>query len=499
MANPVAAFMWRLARCLQSPESRKHEAGQPGSDYSGGHRLTATYGEWRAKALLEDARSGAEQWKAQEESTHYDYKIIRYRLDELVAVRNSGDLMRLLYYLNEGLHGNMGGMGSPQLYTRAKSGTKNLITDYVREVELALHQLVAASDGELSRPEKRAYLTRAQACFGRSALMLSGAGSLGPFHLGVLKTLLIEDLLPSIISGASAGSVMAAVIATRSRQDSLTLLNDLDGHLSMFRTDLPSGRQITEASLVSLVSQLIPDLTFIEAEKVSGLHLNVSVAPSKSQQRSRLLNAITAPNALVREAVIASCAIPGVFPPVMLMGRDASGRRQPYVPSRRWVDGSISGDLPAQRLARLYGINHFITSQTNPVVLWSLQDPGSQNDLFTRLARIYQASTREWLRAIYPYAMESATHTGPQIANLTQMWFSVLTQEYTADINILPTSRNVNYSKLVSTLTPAETLALIEDGERSTWPKVEMIRMCTRISRTIAKLLEELERQAVLN
>lgn len=461
--------------------------------------MAATYGEWKAEALLEDSRSGAEQWKAQEESTHYDYKIIRYRLDELVAVRKSGDLARLLYYLNEGLHGNMGGMGSPQLYTRARFGTKELITRYVDEVGLALQQLAAAPEDELPRSERRAYLTRAQACFGRSALMLSGAGSLGPFHLGVLKTLLEEDLLPSVISGASAGSMMAAIVATRSRQDSMTMLNELGGDMTLFQTDLPSGRQITEESLRRLVEQLIPDLTFIEAQAVSGLNLNVSVAPSKLQQRSRLLNAVTAPNALVREAVIASCAIPGVFAPVMLMGRDANGKRQPYVPSRRWVDGSISGDLPAQRLARLYGINHFITSQTNPVVLWSLQDPGNESDLFTRLTRIYQTSTREWLRAIYPYVMESATRTCPQLGNLTQMWFSILTQEYTADINILPTSRNVNFSKLVSTLTPAETLALIQDGERATWPKVEMIRTCTRISRTIEALLAELDHQTVLS
>ena len=36
------------------------------------------------------------------------------------------------------------------------------------------------------------------------------------------------------------------------------------------------------------------------------------------QQRSRLLNATTSPNALIREAVLASCAIPGMFPAVTL-------------------------------------------------------------------------------------------------------------------------------------------------------------------------------------
>jgi TAG lipase/steryl ester hydrolase/phospholipase A2/LPA acyltransferase len=455
--------------------------------------VAATYAEWKALAQLEDASSGADRWKVEDASPHYDYKVIRYRYDELVAVRESRNLARLLYYLNEGLHGNMGGMGSPQLYTRARFGTKDLITRYVHEVGLALGELVAAPDEQLSRDEKRAYLTRAQACYGRSALMLSGAGSLGPFHLGVLKTLLEQDVLPSVISGASAGSAMAAIVATRSREDSLSLLGDVGVQSALVQSDVPSGRRITAESLTKLVAQLIPDLTFLEAQAVSGLQLNVSVAPSKSQQRSRLLNAITAPNALVREAVIASCAIPGVFPPVMLMGRDADGTRQPYVPSRRWVDGSISGDLPAQRLARLYGVNHFITSQTNPVVLWSLQDGGSEDGLFGRLTRIYQASSREWLRAVYPYVLEAATRSCPQLANATQMLFSVLTQEYTADINILPTTRRIDYSKLVSTLSPRETLALFQDGERATWPKVETIRVCTHISRTIESLLRELD------
>ena len=46
----------------------------------------------------------------------------------------------------------------------------------------------------------------------------------------------------------------------------------------------------------------------------------------------------------------------------MLMAKNVHGERQPYVPSRQWVDGSVSADLPAKRLARLYGVNHFITS-----------------------------------------------------------------------------------------------------------------------------------------
>ena len=42
------------------------------------------------------------------------------------------------------------------------------------------------------------------------------------------------------------------------------------------------------------------------------------------------------------------------------------GKVQPYLPSRRWIDGSFSQDLPAKRLARLYSVNHFIVSQVMP-------------------------------------------------------------------------------------------------------------------------------------
>jgi serine/threonine protein kinase len=76
----------------------------------------------------------------------------------------------------------------------------------------------------------------------------------------------------------------------------------------------------------------------------------------------------TAPDVLVANAALASSALPGLFPPVVLEARGPDGVR-PYVPSERWVDGSLYGDLPKLRLARLHNVNHFIVSQTNPHVV----------------------------------------------------------------------------------------------------------------------------------
>lgn len=50
--------------------------------------------------------------------------------------------------------------------------------------------------------------------FGRSALLLSGGGGLGLHHFGVLKALYDADLLPRIVSGSSAGSLIGALICT---------------------------------------------------------------------------------------------------------------------------------------------------------------------------------------------------------------------------------------------------------------------------------------------
>jgi predicted acylesterase/phospholipase RssA len=75
--------------------------------------------------------------------------------------------------------------------------------------------MAAVDDDVIPLAEKLEFFRRASHCFGRTALMLSGAGALGPFHVGVIKALLEQDLLPNVISGSSAGSLVAAIVGTR--------------------------------------------------------------------------------------------------------------------------------------------------------------------------------------------------------------------------------------------------------------------------------------------
>jgi len=454
-----------------------------------------TYEEWKQQALETDQRSGAEQWKDTEASDLYDHKVIRRRYDELVNIRQGGDLHELQFYLNEGIHGNMGGMGAPNLFTKCEVGTKKLIVDYVGEILAALDQLAAASNKAIPRQEKLDLFRRASLCNGRSALMLSGAGSQGPFHIGVAKALSEQNLIPNIVSGASAGSIIAAIIGTCDNKKLLTKLSSNE-IIDAFRVigmaeSLSSKRPAAPLDdLISLIEDLVPDMTFAESHEESGRYINVSVAPTEIKQRSRLLNAITSPNALIREAILASCAVPGVFPAMQLAARDAKGQKKAYVPSRKWMDGSITNDLPTRRLSRLYSVNHFISSQTNPLVLWALQDQHN-GDPWSRMVNVYQSAAREWLRSIYPMTMELIPASHPQNINM-RMLFEILTQEYTADITILPKRKNAHLGPILSSITSVETRSMVADGESATWPRIEQIRINTAISRKVDEILKRM-------
>ena len=66
-------------------------------------------------------------------------------------------------------------------------------------------------------------------------------------------------------------------------------------------------------------------------------------------------------------------------------------------------------------------------------------------------------------------------------------------QEYSGDINIVPKFRWYNPAKLLSHLSEKDLIALMEGGERSTYPAVEAIRTCTKISRTMEEILNRFE------
>jgi TAG lipase/steryl ester hydrolase/phospholipase A2/LPA acyltransferase len=458
-----------------------------------------SYEQWQLLAVEHDEVSGARRWRQVDQSTQYDYAQIRLRLDRLRSLRARHDYQGLLFTLNEGIHGNMGGMGRSSLYRKANFGTKGLIEQYIEEVDDALRYLAELPADQLDVQDKLDFFYRANICFGRSALMLSGGGVLGFYHLGVVKTLLDRGLLPRVISGSSAGSLVAGVVGTHTEKQLEHFYEPANVHFeaereaSMFsRMFFGANPQIDVGDLERLIARMIPDMTFQEAYEKTGRQISITVSSAEPHQRSRLLNAITSPNVYVRSAVMASCAVPGVFPPVMLMAKNVHGESQPYLPTRRWVDGSIADDLPAKRLSRLYSTNHYIVSMVNPIVTPFIDTEEERSALTRSLTGFGVGVGREVLN-LYRDMVQNKGDSWPRFNMAMNTVHALIDQDYSGDVNIVPNFRWYNPAKLISHLSENDLVQLMLEGERTAYPQVETIRLCTQISRTMEELLHRFE------
>lgn len=453
-----------------------------------------SYADWRTAAEAHDAATGAASWRGVEQTRIYDYKAIRARLDALRALRAAGDDAALLDALNEGVHGNFGRMGSKELYERAKAGTKSLIGEYIDALCEALEHLARSDGGGVTRAQRLDFFRRANLCFGRSALLLSGGGAYGSFHTGVVRALMEADLLPRVMSGSSAGSLTVAMVGSYPREQ-------LDGILraEQFEVQPTSSRSaqrkfgvipyFDQRDIRSTICRLVPDLTFAEAFEITGLHINITVSPAALHQTSRLLNAITSPNVCIRSAVMASCAVPGFFPPVQLMAKNHRGEIQPYLPGRKWVDGSVSEDLPARRLSRLFAVNHYIVSQVNPfAVMLPVQYPASlSQDL-----RLFAHHSAKNIAHLAQRMTHRYGRRWPELRHVVSSLMAVWTQEYSGDVNILPPPGLIRPLRALHYMNADEIDRIIDAGQHASWPKLEMIRNATRVSRTLEDILGRL-------
>ena len=244
------------------------------------------------------------------------------RLRQLDDARTRSDVGRMLFLVRTSLARDLGDMGNIKLYQHAHIGTKDLIEKYINSALKTLDAVLdnsarAKCDGLETRYVLEQILSTRQA-FGRSALLLSGGATFGMSHVGVVKTLLDAHLLPRIISGASAGSIVCAVLCTRTDAEVPELLSNLcSGDLAFFDEEgnedglfrklarfLKFGALFDNSHLIKVMRHLLGDMTFQEAYNRTRRILNICVSSAGLYELPRLLNYITAPNVLIWSAVL---------------------------------------------------------------------------------------------------------------------------------------------------------------------------------------------------
>ncbi|WP_348673085.1 DUF3336 domain-containing protein [uncultured Abyssibacter sp.] len=460
-------------------------------------RQAGDYATWADAAQRLDELTGGDAWKSEDESSLYDFRMIRARLRQIRRLRERGDIFGLMHELRQGLHWNIGGIGSPYIYAQTFIGTKHLVSDYIDEVCRSLEYLAGLPHAQ-AMPERQDFFEETALSFGRTGLMLSGGATLGLFHIGVIKSLWEHNALPRVISGSSAGSVVAATLGTHT-DDEIEEIFDADMARFGFWRGLGLSSIIKRRALMDQaqvrrgIQHFVADMTFDESYRRTGRVVNVTVSPANTTQSPKLLNHVTFPHLCMREAVLASCAVPVIFEPVLLYQRDHRGAKVPFLPNVKWVDGSMKSDLPQMRLRRLHNVNHFIVSQTNPHVVPFMALRGSRS----------RGGRTGILRA---YALEAVKEQAKLLAGLGRdlsppghvrkrldTLHGLLEQQYRGNITVVPSFRLSQFRQMMSNPSVETTREMILAGERATWPKLSMILHQTRISQTFDRCLKQIE------
>ncbi len=143
-------------------------------------------------------------------------------------------------------------------------------------------------------------------------IAFSGGGHKGIAHAGVLKFLEEQQIKPQIISGTSAGAIVGALYANgKSSEDILNLFQSV----SFFNWNVFTTRKAGLFDIDRLEIYLDREFgNMVIGDLEKELYISAT-----DMERGRLK--IFGRDVLIKRAVLASCAFPGIFSPVTIDGR----------------------------------------------------------------------------------------------------------------------------------------------------------------------------------
>lgn len=176
----------------------------------------------------------------------------------------------------------------------------------------------------------------------RVALVLGGGGLKGFAHIGVLRALEERGVRPVLLAGTSIGALIAAAYVRGQTVDDMErnalALRKPDlfriNHMGMVMRRLLSPALYLEQPLQDIIDRLAPDGTFRD------LAVPLLVNTVDLERGSQVVWGLPGlMDVRVADAVYASCALPGFFPPRVVGGRTC-------------VDGGVMHNVPAQAASR---------------------------------------------------------------------------------------------------------------------------------------------------
>lgn len=195
----------------------------------------------------------------------------------------------------------------------------------------------------------------------RTAFVLSGGGSLGAVQVGMLQALFQGGIHPDLMIGTSVGAVNSAWVAGRPDYEGTLELGEI--WLSLRRNDVFPLSPITSArGLLGRANHFISSYNLrtilekhIPYDRLEQAHVPIHVVATdlKSGRAAVLSSGPAVP------ALLASTAIPGVFPPVTL------GRHE-------YVDGGVANHTPVTVALELGASTIYVLPVGYP---WLNQEP----------------------------------------------------------------------------------------------------------------------------
>ncbi|KAK0737028.1 acyl transferase/acyl hydrolase/lysophospholipase [Apiosordaria backusii] len=480
-------------------------------------RATGNYKQWVAAARKMDEYFGvAEKWKEQDEFAYYDAKTVKRVWEEMRRSREGAEKARVVGDEKRGreavedlkqlmgacIKNNFVGVENPRLYSQTYYGTKNLVQNFVDEVERSMKFLL---DTELmSKEEKRGLFKGISANYGRTALCLSGGATFAYYHFGVVKALLEEDKLPDIITGTSGGALVAALVATRTNEELKELLVPALAHkitacsepiTVWFKRWWKTGARFDSVDWAQQCSWWARgSMTFKEAYERTGRVLNVSCVPADPHSPTILCNYLTSPDCVIWSAVLASAAVPGILNPVVLMMKTKEGKLVPYSFGHKWKDGSLRTDIPIKALNLHFNVNFTIVSQVNPHInLFFFSSRGSVGQPVTHrrgrgwrggylgsaVEQYIKLDLTKWLRVLRQLELLPRP--------LGQDWSMLWLQTFGGTVTIWPNAKITDFLGILSDPDEAKLARMIHEGQQSAFPKIKFVGNRLRVERLVER------------